>query len=378
MINFTSMKILLLAISLILSSALQAQTDYESPYVYEGKTFTLTFPSGYYHIPEFNSNDGMMLTTDPNFDASSLDGAPSNINTLAIFYMDRITAGEDVQSFVETEITDDQETEVLTVPTYKTLDIAQLASLTVKVEDDNLDIMYTGILHFGEHRIMLMLIPKADEIAAKDQKDFESLINSLRVIETDKENELFTKGLIDDDLDDFEFFANTKFETNFSYDDIFFEAEETMLNWQEYEDLDQATLLSSYINYKTVGDKRSSSGMIKVFSAGELSQYPDIASKVEALHTIFPQHMFKTITAKSSFRNTDDNLEIIEYSFMIGTKAPTKVQAVYSVIEQGELIFIVVEKGENSTDNVGSSARSFIETLWIWDNADFEELNGEE
>lgn len=363
------MKFLILFLTILTANSLSAQTVYESPYVKDGKSFKVSIPSEYSRVGDGPTVGYDIFSKDKSKTLEDFGNGPE-----ADMYMFGIIDREGVESplaFFNEEIRTDGATTVLQEPAKMTTKGGDFLHAVVKVGEGNFSVknMRVGLVVFEDKMVMVMYTPPTDERDDVSSSKFKKVLLSYVTYKTTRENEL---NAFEDE--NYDFFQNSEFETAVSYEDVFFEDdfEGKEFDWREKMDEDVEKLLLSYSYINKKDGKSIEEGMVKVFSAGDLEMYKDNASKDEALNKVFPQHMVRRMSHSETFKN--ETLTFTKYNFMPGTKAPNKVQAIYSTTFKGELIFILAEKTNDATDNFGAACKELLMTMWFWD----EEAYGED
>lgn len=373
-IKTNTMKNLLLALCLTAYSGLNAQITYESPYVKDGESFKFDLPEGYLPLAEDSKHPNALFSKDPDETMLSLGDGPPN-DAFLVMHMEGEDTKDGALAYFKNEIIKDDATKVFEEPKLMNVNGVDIATAFLGVNATSFSIMktYVGLTVFKDYLIMMMYMPADGESDSDSKLVFESMVNTFTVYKTTRENQLNFDYDFDDDMG---YFSNSEFESNLSYEDVFFEGEDSSENWSEFEDDDAEKLLISYAFLKETEDSFVNEGMIKVFSAGDLSQYSSSESKADALRKVFPNHMISGLSATETY--PVDELEMTKYNFIVGTKAQSRVESVYSTTFKNELIFIVVENTESSSAGFGASSKEFISTMWIWDQEEFDEFMEEE
>jgi hypothetical protein len=356
------MKFSILFLTLLAAHSLSAQTIYDSPYVKDGKSFKLSVPSDYLRVGggpaigyDIYSNDKTKTLEDFG------NGQESDMYMFGIIDREGV---ESPRAFFNEEIRTDGATTVLQEPAIMATKGGDFLHAVVKVGEGDFSVknMRVGLIVFEDKMVMVMYTPPLNEKDEISSSKFEKVLLSFTPYETTRDNQL---NAVEDE--DYDFFQNSEFETSVVYEDVFFEDdfEGKEFTWNEKMDEDVEKLLLSYSYTSKKDGKSVEEGMIKVFSAGDLKQYVYGASKDEAVYKVFPQHMIRRMSASETFEN--ETLTFTKYDFMIGTKAPTRVQALYSTTFKGELIFILAEKTIDASDQFGAVCKELLMTMWFWD-----------
>ena len=359
------MKNLFLIIALLTVSNLIAQNTYESPYVKGGKSIKMTLPVGYSKIGDEQMPGNDAFAKNPTSSINEFMQS-RNQDVFMVLILDDPDGITSPLNFFEKEIKIDPQTKVIMEPVPMITEGGAFLTtvLTLSQPGFTVENMNMAITTFENKFITIMYIPETETGTASIHPKFKDFISSYTVYETTRENTFELTLSREDDV----FFENSEFETTLSYEVIFFEAEDDYEEWDEFEDSDVEKLLISY-TYKRIEDVWITEGALKVFSAGRINQYEEPGTKVLALDKVFPQHMFRKLTPKKPY--SIGELEITEYSFLVGTKSSSKVHSVYSTTFKDEILFIVVEKTLDVSAEFDVICKQFISTMWIWDENAF-------
>jgi hypothetical protein len=346
------------------------QTQYESPYSYNESTIQISFPSRYqrYKSP-YEPTEGAIFSSDiSEATMSQIDKAPSDL-----FMIMHIPSDNDEESLKEVlmnEVASDPTTVILRQPKFMVINGVSMYAAVIKVDDEDFQIeaTYVAALKLGDVVFIVAYFSDKKYPSIDDQNLFKNVLNTINVVQTTKENQL----QFDDWSENDNTFTNSLFDTDLSYETVFFDEEENNPAWNEWWDGENADRYLIAFKYLQIIDGESfEQGEITVFSAGSVENHPDLETKVAVLDQVYPQFMFRYLKEIDHFKN--EELEFTEYLFGVGAKAPTMVHSIYSAIVNGELVFFVVEKNDDTILEFDDLSRKFISSFYYISEEEFEE-----
>jgi hypothetical protein len=219
----------------------------------------------------------------------------------------------------------------------------------------DVNMLYFGVFLFGDRIVIMNYLSTKKELSNFSFEDFISTLSTVEEIETEKtgvegdtgdELNKYLEELVEKmDLED-EIGENDLFESTLSSYDLMFIEDS---NWDDSEE-GNSHLLEEFI-YK------NDNGSVQIFSAGAIENYSTTQSKLEALNQVLEP---KTKISMKFYTNlTGDS-----YTYNVYSVANHKtVHKVYTAEVNGELVFFVLNSGENPAPEFTSAAETFIKLI---------------
>lgn len=358
------MKTLFSLLAICLCFGLYAQ-KHESPYVFDGRSFSFDMPKGYTNTD----------ATDPSFQFYDRSSANNNQNEFenyfifGLFHKNNIpdfgdeNPGENfLEAFVSSMVEDHDEftVENHALNSGKEFTIAKTKSTMGEIFEEPRD-FYAAVTDFGEVLIICMWF---DLEMTGSAKEFYATVDSYKEYETDRENAFFY------DVEAYEegpFFENSLYETELYYEDIFFgdeedrEAIEQSFSWEEEfgDEFPELMIAYAFIDYES----ESWMGGVKVFSGGTASNYTADAQKLAALQNVFDDHEITRI--QSTGRTIKGNsLSFSEFDYQC-TANEYRAVKFYTSEYKGEMLFILVYGTELMSATFTDEYENFVKTMWF-------------
>ena len=350
-------QILFPLISLFLfSQNLKAQTIYESAHVKDGKTVQIEVPDGYFEVEGRTSMMSMLYANQEGLNPDEMDFEDVPVGLLAIMHQER---GDKTMESLKEELSEEIEKgrdEVKMIAELSTIKMNGgeflVAGFEGNLVDESIQRMYFGTREFGDYFIMISYIATKEIEEFMSFKSFKGILESWKEVDTDKEDAmtLFADMLEYDDYEEvYETdYKNDLFETEFTYFDVFPDFGE---EWDEPMD-ENSHLLCEFV-YKT--DK----GSVKVFSGGSASSYPSEEEMADAIQLAMDWSQNMSLKYNSEFSNEDHLFRLYTIS------GGGTMTSVYASQISDEMVFFVVDGGDDPAPEFKPAVRDLMLTMWI-------------
>lgn len=356
------MKQFLFLVILLPFASVNAQMLYESPHVKDGKTIHITIPAGYHEIENEVEMGLCAYSSDKELDIEKDDVQALNGGTILVAHIS--TTGETLTSIKEDlkEKMEDDETTIVDETPHVINSHGRQSLHTAfrnKVYNDWYRTTYLSITEHGDY-FLLITYSRTDFVdESMDFEMFKNIMFSLREVATEKKNQI--RGNFDNVREEFEtqiksqidedysiHFTNDLFETKLSYMDVLPKYSQ---GWDEAKD-ESGHLLSRY-------DFESGDGCLKIFSGGLASNYPSEEEMGSAIESAMDWTQSISLSPNGQFSNEDHFFQL--YTILGGGT----MSSVYTTIVADELIFFVVDGGQNPVDDFKPAVRDFMLTMWV-------------
>lgn len=340
----------------LFSQNLKAQTVYESAHVKEGKTVQIEIPNGYFEVGGRTSMMSILYANQEGLNLEEMDFEEFPVGLLAIIHQER---GDKTMKSLMEELSEEIESgrdEVNMIEELSTVKMNGgeflIAGFEGNLVDESIQRMYFATREFGDYFIMISYIATVQMEEFMSFKSFKGILESCREVDTDKEDgmTLFAEMLEYDDYEqEYETdYKNDLFETEFTYFDVLPDFGE---EWDEPMD-ENSHLLCEFV-YKT--DK----GSVKVFSGGSASSYPSEEEMASAIQLAMDWSENMSLKYYSEFSN-EDHLFRLYTIFGGGT-----MTSVYASQINDEMVFFVVDGGDDPAPEFKPAVRDLMLTMWI-------------
>jgi hypothetical protein len=329
-------------------NTLVAQTVYESPHVKDGKTIQFIIPEGYYEVMDMGLGNTMFASEE---DIDPEENEFEEVEIGLIMMMHVVNDGETIESLKEDMESELENDGAMVISAPEIVEIKGKECLFAAFDGDFIDEgssrAYFGIVQFGDYFVMVNYLSSKELKDHLEYNQFKGILSSYEIVATDKEDRM--DEAMFDELDDYSiYFPNDLFETEISYYDIL---PDFTADWNDA--IDESGHLLSRFTYK------NENGSVKVFSGGTNANYPSEEEKARAIEQAMDWDQPMTLTYKSQFSNEDHFFKL--YSISGGGT----VTSVYTTIVNSELVFFVVDGGENPVDDFKPAVREFMLTMWV-------------
>lgn len=360
-------KSLTLAVLLLTITFSYAQTTYESLHVKDGETIQFTIPKGLYFVEESDVSGDAMFSQKEGVDFETVDFEQSEAGFLMIMHQ-----GIDEYSLAHDALLEElkaelkKEENVLTAVRYpekitvRGRDIVQ-AGFKGEMEGDKVNALFVSTLNFGDYETIISYYALEQVKNPISFNEFEKIIASWKIVKTDREDELtalrsFEYENVELEEEEETNYINDLFETNISYYDIL---PEYLENWDE--PFEENTHLLSEFTYK------NDNGSLKVFSGGDAANYPTLDEMARAVQQVLESSGVR-LKFDSEFANEDHVFKL--YTISGGGSATS----VYTTVAKGEMVFFIVDGGNNPIPDFKPAVRDFMLTMWVDEYSDMEEF----
>lgn len=352
---------------LLFAESTNAQTDYESPHVKDGKTIWLPIPEGYYELPELSSPMDAMYASKKDVDLQLMDLDGLQVGLISISHTQG--EGQSLELMME-DLNSESRAEIVALggpEIVKINDInCMIAGFKGNIIADEIDRMYFGAIEFGDYFIVVNYLATVGTENYMEYSEFKKMMSSLKEIATTKEDGMddFEEYIYEDEDGDFleeeTNYINDIFETRISFFDVLPDFDE---NWDIPID-ENSHLLSEFVF-------KEGEGFIKVFSGGEVSNYPTDKEKAAAIQTVMELPTRLSLKKDTEFSNEDHHFQL--YSISGGGT----MTSVYTTLVNNELVFFVVDGGSKPAPDFKPAVRDLMLTMWV-DYYDDDELAPED
>lgn len=353
----------------MVSANTYSQTKYESPYVFDGQSFEVTLPSGFKLFNFETENNPTFFSQNPSFNPELFDKDPENC--LFIFHIPNVYDGRDLIEIVKEDMITENENDILRAPSLLMVGETEVAQLQMIMREEGMipATMNISFLQFHDCMVMIALVSVDDAYLKNNINSYNTLVNSLKIVQTDRENmfdEIYDD--YDDDYDEAVYYQNSKFETVINYEDVFFDYATDNNDWLEDLEIEYPELLNCFNKYDTV--TYESEGSVKIFSGGLMGY--DMNLMLKALQTVFPDQGISTLNL--NYKKVLGEFTFNRYSVNTVSKQELIPPSLYTTMYKDEMVFILFTPTETTTNSFLNSYDDFVSSFWIWD----EELDGSE
>lgn len=352
------MKLFASLLLLVASQTSIAQVFYESPYVNEGKSFTIKLPNGNKHIGMIE--DGTHLySTNPNMKVDQMEAPESNGYVIGIVpNEDHLTFEEIIQHPILFEDEDFENSKEITTKSNHQFLLLE-GNIELDGEDKMHVILATGI--FDEVLVLVLYFDIEEKIVEHPFKEISTLLESYTIVETDRENAFFFEHYYED-FSDMSTFLNEGFETSLSFEEIYFEEElKEGSQWSNDFNEDYPELLTAY-SYEVLQMDEDDDisvivqGGLKIFSGGDALNYQNTESKLAAIQDVYADYEITSI-------EVDEELEGDYFTFekyKVSCPESNDLLDLYSVVYYDEMLFVLAYSTEDMLSEFESTYESFI------------------
>ncbi len=347
-------------ITLLILGSANAQIEYESPHVKDGKTIRFTLPEGYFEVANgsFEGNEMFASQEGIDLDFDDIDKLP--IGVLAVIH---VLIEEQTLASFKTDLTKeliDQNDGIIVVSQPEIVNIngrdCMQAGFKGEIEQEPFGGIYFSVVEFGDYFIVISYYAAQQIINLLDYNEFEKIIASWKEIETTREDELpepedfYSERDKEYDFEETEEtnYINDLFETEISSFDVLPDVGD---NWDM--PLDENSHLLAEFSYK------KDNGTVKVFSGGSESNYSTDKELAAAIQLVMDLPTRLSLKKNSQFSNEDHFFQLYTISGG-GTKS-----SVYITVVNNELVFFVVDGGSNPIPDFKPAVRDFMLTMWV-------------
>lgn len=347
---------------LILGSA-NAQINYESPHVADGKTIQFTLPAGYFEVANGSYDGNVMYASQEGLDleVDEIDNLP--IGMLGVIH---VPIEDQTMASFKDELTQeliDRNSGIIVVGKPEIVQVngrdCMYAGLKGEIEGEPFGGIYFTVIEFGNYFIVISYYAVEEIDDLLDYKDFKKIIKTWKVVATEKEDGLAIPYKPEDIVwDDFEEemyveeeetnYRNDLFPTSISHYDILPDLTE---NW-DMPSVENSHLLSEFVYKK---DK----GTINVFSGGAISDYPSTKEMAKAIQSVRDLPTRLGLKKDSEFSNEDHFFQLYTIS------GGGTMTSVYTTLVNNELVFFVIDGGSNPVPDFKPAVRDFMLTMWV-------------
>ncbi len=352
-------QIVSLAFLWVFATASTAQTTYESSHVKNGETIQFTIPNGFYLVEGSDVSGDAMFSQERGVDFNNVDLEKLDHDFLMVIHEAR-EFGMSQEELLEELKTLQQGLVKVSAPEKVVVngrDIVQ-AGFKGEMEGEEVQALYVSTLDFGDYSIAISYYAQKAVENPISFDDFEKIIASWKVVQTDREDELSALRFSEEEMEFEEEtnYTNDLYETKISYYDVL---PEYLDNW--YEPIEENNLLLSEFTYK------DNNGSVKVFSGGLAANYPTEEEMAEAITRVMQSSAIH-LKYDSQFSNEDHLFKLYAIS------GGGSMTSVYTTIVRDELVFFVIDGGSNPLPDFKPAVRDFMLTMWVDEFGEMEEV----
>lgn len=347
-------------IALLILGSANAQVQYESPHVKNGKTIFFDLPKGFFKIEDSDYEGNILFTTQEGIEYDEVEKERINLGMLAI--INESTEESSFQVMIDelkTELIEpNKELVVLAEPEISKVNGRDFMTAAFKgeMEGEIMNAVYFSVTVFGDYNIIIAYYALEGIEDYLSYKSFKKIMASWKEVATTREDEMTQTVYSDEDFSDQDMFEdvfdtdynNDFFDTQISYYDILPDAGE---NWSEPAD-DNTHLLSEF-------SFKENNGSIKIFSGGSFSNYSTDKEVAAAIQLVMDLPTRLSLKKDSEFSNEDHHFQL--YSISGGGT----ITSVYSTLVNNELVFFVIDGGSNPVPDFKPAVRDFMLNMWI-------------
>jgi len=328
-----------------------AQTVYESPHVHGGKTIQCIIPSEFFLVNGSENKASQQFATNPEFNPESDNVDSAEVGVLSIFHSP--IEGQSLESLMEIlidQLADDETIVIARSPDVEEINGRQflVTAYLNGVSEGRLERVFIGITDFGDYLVNMVYFstePISDQMTVGVFMDILATWNEKETSRVD--------GMQEEDISPIEeeqstAYKNDLFETKLTYEDVL---PDHVDHWDE--PAEQNSHLLCEFTYK------ENHGSIKIFSGGSTSNYPSDEEKARAIEKAMEWNQPMTLTLNSQFSNEEHFFKL--YSISGGGT----MTSVYTTIVNRELVFFVVDGGDDPDEGFKPSVRDFMLTMWV-------------
>jgi hypothetical protein len=349
-----------------------AQEVYESPHVFEGTTFQVDAPKGLYLVKEeLGYMEVAYFAADSSLKGKEINPKENPVELFVIMTIQDDASRrlgvllEEMEPDIK-EAEQNDEFHLLEDPKINVYNDREFLSFSMKgeIEGVHLEHYFVAITQFGHHRVMIYYIAPTKKARLKQMKDFVKILETFTVIPTEKEDFVYDN---DDNLDDL---MNAINELDTSYWDESYEdgsempspnVLETYDFTSDSEDRGWERVSVGFGGQTTSFSHIEDDGTIHVFSGGDFNNYTTEAEMEAAVANLFGRENNPKMTFKNAVKGVENPLMMHEVS---DAESEDKIISVYTGEHGGEMLFIVVQEGEESSKDFYSSYPEFVKSIW--------------
>ena len=342
-------------ITLLLLGSVNAQIEYESPHVKDGKTMLFTLPAGYFKVANGSFDGYSMYASREGLDmeVDEIEALPIGMIAIMHVLVEGKSLEELLKEFTKEMIDENDGIIIVGEPEIKKVNGRDCiyTGLKGEIEEETIAGIYFSVIEFGDYFIVVTYYALEYVEELMDYKEFKKIMTTWKEVATEREDALIVPEFEPEAemYDDLEIdYKNDLFETQIGYYDVLPDFGDS---WNEPSD-ESGHLLSKF-SYKV------DNGMIKVFSGGLASNYPTNKEMGRAIQMAMDLPTQLGIKNDSEFSNEDHVFKLYTIS------GGGTMTSVYTTVVNNELVFFVVDGGENPVPEFKPAVRDFMLTMWV-------------
>ena len=338
---------------------LSAQTTFESPYVFEGKTLQFEIPKGFKLAEPFSDEEILVYALDTagfsNIDFYEMDEWPIPKGIFYTYASKTLWEEElnlqELADNLEEVLYEIGDAYLVEDPVYSVRQNFPFFTATFTYEGDMVlfDQVNLSAIDFGDYFFFIGTFTESHKDSGLMSYLDEAMSKSITIVETDKENALIPWEEMIHMTESYS--VHSKIES----DDLKFRKESSNFWTDGYPE--------TYLRHFDYGPPNAQiQGSVMLFSAGVDTDSLDDNALLEVLKSAYERYPIESV--KSIGTVTGEHFTFKKYS-VSGNELTTKfVKQIYTTPFEGELLIIIVKRGEYTTNTFTASYETFVKSLY--------------